>query len=142
MQNTVWVDLLTYTFAFDCQVANHIVYYRQSKVNYFERVELMTAQVAYNFVYLFRKNLISFAQLRKLFCCSPTGSALNQSLSPAGSAIVVNKSDLSNSCGLYFVTLAQKVNNSILHTYQEKQKHFFLHSTHASLINCFQMSFL
>ena len=42
------------------------------------------------------------------------------------------------------VTLAQKVNNSILHTFQEKQKMFylFLLSTYATVINCFQMSFL
>ena len=79
MQNTCRVDALPSTFAFDCEVANHIVYYQQSKgktrpetiiyqlINYFGRVELRTAQVACNFVYLFRKNLISFAELRKPF---------------------------------------------------------------------------
>ena len=44
----------------------------------------------------------------------------------------------------HIVTLAQKVNNSILHTFQEKQKMFylFLFSNHATVISCFQMSFL
>ena len=44
----------------------------------------------------------------------------------------------------YIVTLAQKVNNSILHTFQEKQKtsYLFLLSSHANVISCFQMGFL
>ena len=60
----------------------------------------MTAQVACNFVYLFRKNLIYFEEAifnklanreRALY------NAFNQSLLPTGSAIIVNQSDLGNS---------------------------------------------
>ena len=44
----------------------------------------------------------------------------------------------------YDVTLAQKVNNSILQTFQERQKTFYLHSlsSHVIAIKCFQMHFL
>ena len=42
------------------------------------------------------------------------------------------------------VTLAQKVNNSILQTFQERQKTFYLLSlsSHGIAIKCFQMHFL
>ena len=42
------------------------------------------------------------------------------------------------------VTLAQKVNNSILQTFQERQKTFYLLSlsSHVIAIKCFQMHFL
>ena len=45
---------------------------------------------------------------------------------------------------VHVVTLVQNVNNSILQTFKEEPKTFYLFSlsTHASLINCFQMSFL
>ena len=44
----------------------------------------------------------------------------------------------------YDVTLAQKVNNSILQTFQERQKTFYLLSlsSHGIAIKCFQMHFL
>ena len=44
----------------------------------------------------------------------------------------------------HFVTLAQKVNNSILQTFQERQKTFYLLSlsSHVIAIKCFQMHFL
>ena len=44
----------------------------------------------------------------------------------------------------HIVTLAQKVNNSILQTFQEKQKTFYLLSlsSHVIVISCFQMHFL
>ena len=65
----------------------------------------MTAQVACNFVYLFRKNLISLAELQMPFCCSRQVAAkrsktlaFNQSLPPTGSTIIVNQSDLGNLC--------------------------------------------
>ena len=72
MQNMGRVDPLPCTFGLECEVANHIVYDRRSKVkpwpdsvvyqliNFFGSVELRTAQVACNFVYLFCKNLIYF----------------------------------------------------------------------------------
>ena len=42
------------------------------------------------------------------------------------------------------VTLAQKVNNSILQTFQERQNTFYLLplSSHGIAIKCFQMHFL
>ena len=45
---------------------------------------------------------------------------------------------------VYIVTLAQKVNNSILQTFQERQKTLYLLSlsSHVIAIKCFQMHFL
>ena len=79
------VDPLLCTFGLECEVANHIVYDRRSKIkpwldsivyqliNIFGSVEHRTAQAACNFVYLFRKNLIYVVEA---FFHSPTGSAL------------------------------------------------------------------
>ena len=44
----------------------------------------------------------------------------------------------------HLVTLAQKVNNSILQTFQERQKTFYLLSlsSHVIALKCFRMHFL
>ena len=74
MQKTGRVDPLFCTFGLKCEVAKYILYDRQSKVkpwpdsivyqliNFFGSVKLRTAQVACNFVYLFRKNSIYFEE--------------------------------------------------------------------------------
>ena len=77
MQNTGRVDPLLCTFGLESEVANHIVYRPDSTVyqliHFFGSVELRTAQVACNFVYFFRKNLIYFEEA---ILHSLTGSAL------------------------------------------------------------------
>ena len=90
-----------------------MVYDRRSKVkpwldsivyqliNIFGSVKHRTAQAACNFVYLFRKNLIYFEEA---IFHSPTGSALlciQPIIVADSSAIIIDQSNLGNSCGLY-----------------------------------------
>ena len=101
-----------------------IVYDRRSKIkpwldsivyqliNIFGSIEHRTAQAACNFIYLFRKNLIYFEEA---IFHSPTGSALfYQSLSLTGGAIIVNQSNLGNSCGLNLFFLSVTYTGSLI----------------------------